>query len=433
MNQIIPQDMTICLRSAFPSVPPDCIETLMSAAYSVRNAQYHVYSFRHRLASAMTAIICGASSLHAEFAFGAGTKDVDTQLHTIMRNFKTSGAAVVVAKDGEIVYEYYYGYADKKSKKPITDSTYFRLASVTKLVTAIRTMQLVEQGALDLDRDISAYLGYDIRNPYHRKTPITLRMLMTHTSSLNPYGGYFDETRTLSSLIAFDRTKRSNWYNEVPGTKYRYSNYGAGIIGSIIESVTDNNIDDNLQENVFYPLNISASYSAGLLPDSENVATLYNTDGKIDKSREDSLGKVWDTGVDPDTHYRITIGSLWMRAEDLSRIGMLLCNGGCWNGVTLLQQETVAMMMDEQRGKGGITANTPYGLCVHHERTLVHGKTLYGHQGLCNGILVNLYYDPETRFVFVFCSNGCHNRLDNRVGKLTRRVFAVVWDAYASP
>ena len=178
MNQIIPQDMTICLRSAFPSVPPDCIEALMSAAYSVRNAQYHVYSFRHRLASAMTAIICGASSLHAEFAFGAGTKDVDTQLHTIMRNFKTSGAAVVVAKDGEIVYEYYYGYADKKSKKPITDSTYFRLASVTKLVTAIRTMQLVEQGALDLDRDISAYLGYDIRNPYHRKTPITLRMLM---------------------------------------------------------------------------------------------------------------------------------------------------------------------------------------------------------------------------------------------------------------
>ena len=98
MNQIIPQDMTICLRSAFPSVPPDCIEALMSAAYSVRNAQYHVYSFKHRLASAMTAIICGASSLHAEFAFGAGTKDVDTQLHTIMRNFKTSGAAVVVAK-----------------------------------------------------------------------------------------------------------------------------------------------------------------------------------------------------------------------------------------------------------------------------------------------------------------------------------------------
>ena len=431
MNQIISQDMAICLRSAFPSISPDCIDALMKTACSVQNTQSQAYSIRNLVASAVVALICGTATFQVEFAFGAGMNDADTRLNTIMQNYKAPGAAVVAAKDGEIVFEYYYGYADKKAKEPVTDSTYFRLASVTKLVTAIRTMQLVEQGTLDLDQDISAYLGYDIRNPYHRKTPITLRMLMTHTSSLNPYGGYFDETRTLSSLIAFEYTNRSNWYNEVPGTKYRYSNFGAGIMGSIIESVTGSNIDDNLQENIFPPLNISASYSAGLLPDPENVATLYTTDGKIDKSRETSLSKAWDAEVNPDNHYRITIGSLWMRATDLCRIGMLLCNGGFYNRVTLLQMETVEMMMDEQRGKGGITANTPYGLCVHHEATLVNGKTLYGHQGLCNGILVNLYYDPETRFVFVFCSNGCHNRLDNRVGKLTRRVFTVIWDVFA--
>ena len=206
MNQIISQDMAICLRSAFPSISPDCIDALMKTACSVQNTQSQAYSIRNLLASAMLAIICGAATFHVKFAFGTGMNDADTRLNTIMQNFKTSGAAVVVAKDGEIVYEYYYGYADKKAKEPITESTYFRLASVTKLVSAIRTMQLVEQGTLDLDQDISAYLGYDIRNPYHRKTPITLRMLMTHTSSLNPYGGYFDETRTLSSLIAFEYT-----------------------------------------------------------------------------------------------------------------------------------------------------------------------------------------------------------------------------------
>ena len=431
MNQIIPQDVSICLRSAFPSISPDCIDALMKTACSVQNTQSQAYSIRNLVASAVAAIICGTVTFHVEFAFATVMNDTDTRLNTIMQNFKTSGAAVVVAKDGEIVYEYYYGYADKKAKEPITENTYFRLASVTKLVTAIRTMQLVERGMLDLDQDISAYLGYNIRNPYHRKTPITLRMLMTHTSSLNPYGGYFDETHTLSSLIAFERTKRGNWYNEVPGTKYRYSNFGAGIMGSIIESVTGSNIDDNMRENVFSPLNISASYSAGLLPDTENVTNLYNTEGKIDMSREMSLSKAWDSGVNPNTHYRITIGSLWMRASDLCRIGMLLCDGGSYNGLTLLQMETVEMMMDEQRGKGGIAAKTPYGLCVHHETTLVDGKTFYGHQGLSNGILVNLYYDPETRFVFVLCSNGCHNRLDNRVGKLTRRAFAVVWDVLA--
>ena len=125
--------------------------------------------------------------------------------------------------------------------------------------------------------------------------------------------------------------------------------------------------------------------------------------------------------------------TLWIRPSDLCRLGIMLCDGGVLDGQAVLRPETVAEMMATQQGRAGITADTPYGLCVHHERTLVRGKTLYGHQGLSNGILVNLYYDPETQFVFTFCSNGCHNRLDNRVGKLTRRVFAVVWDAYASP
>lgn len=361
--------------------------------------------------------------------YAKNTDEIDAQLNEHLRNFKATGSGVVVAKDGEIVYEHYYGYADKKAKEPITGSTYFRLASVTKLVTAIQTMQLVEHSTLELDQDISAYLGYNIQNLYHKNTPITLRMLMTHTSSLNTHGGYNNEKNTLSSLISVKHSNRSDWYNEVPGTKYRYSNFGAGIIGSIIENSTGTNIDDNLQQNIFGPLNISASYSAGLLPDSENVANLYNSDGSMDQSKEVSLNKEWDEGVDPDTHYRITIGSLWMRAKDLCKIGILLCNGGTYNGISLLQKETVDEMMEEQRGKGGITAKTPYGLCIHHETTLVNGKTLYGHQGLSNGILINLYYDPETGFVFVFCSNGCHNRLDNRVGKLTRRIFTVVWDA----
>ena len=389
----------------------------------------------HRSCKKELAIICAILFLFMSVsckncAYAENTDKIDAQLNKHLRNFEATGGAVVVAKDGEIIYEYYYGYADRKVKDPITESTYFRLASVTKLVTAIQTMQLVEQSVLDLDQDISDYLGYRIRNQYHRNTPITLRMLMTHTSSLNSNGGYSNEKNTLSSLISSKNSSKSNWHDEVPGTKYRYSNFGAGIIGSIIESVTGINIDDNLQQNVFGPLNISASYSAGLLPDSENVANLYDTDGSMDQSREVSLNKVWDAGVDPDTHYRITVGSLWMRAKDLCKIGILLCNGGTYNGVTLLQRETVDMMMDEQRGKGGITAKTPYGLCIQHETTLVSGKTLYGHQGLSNGVLTNLYYDPETQLVFVFCSNGCHNQLDNRVGKLTKRIFDVVWDAF---
>lgn len=348
------------------------------------------------------------------------------------RNHKTVGAAVVVARDGEIVYEHYYGFAVKKQREPVTENTYFRLASVTKMVTAIRAMKLVEEDKLSLDQDISDYLGYEVQNPYHRKTPVTLRMLMTHTSSLDPHGGYYQVSNTLRQLISTDRVKKNNWYDEIPGTQYRYSNFGAGIIGSLMESVTGTNIDQDMQNNVFGPLGITASYSAGLLPDPENIPNIYNADGSIADTREYSINKDWDAAVDPDRHYRINVGSLWMRPTDLCKIGILLCEGGTYQNTTLLQPETVQEMMSEQRGKGGITAKTPYGLCIHHVTTLLGTKTLYGHQGLYDGIVCNLYYDPETRFVFVLCSNGCNNAMDNRVVHLTRRIFDLVWKEFGN-
>ena len=147
-------------------------------------------------------------------------------------------------------------------------------------------------------------------------------------------------------------------------------------------------------------------------------------------SRNNNLTKEWDPEVNPDFHFRITVGSLWIRPTDLCRLGMMLCDGGTLDGKTVLQPETVAEMTAEQQGRNGITADTPYGLCVHHEKTLVEGRTMYGHQGLTEGILCNVYFDPETRFVFVLCTNGSSNQMDHRVVKLSRRVFAAAWEVF---
>ena len=202
----------------------------------------------------MAALAVMLMMLLAQAARADGTTDLDNRIDRALRNHKTVGAAVVVARDGEIIYQHYYGYAVTRLKEPVTESTYFRLASVTKLVTAVRVMQLVEQGEMALDRDISEILGYKVRNPYSRKTPVTLRMLMTHTSSLDPHGGYSRESNTLRSLISTDKVKKGNWYNEVPGSAYRYSNFGAGIIGSLLECVTGTNIDRDVGDNVFRPM-----------------------------------------------------------------------------------------------------------------------------------------------------------------------------------
>ena len=354
-------------------------------------------------------------------------------LDKIFKNHHTVGGAVIIARDGEIVYEHYYGYASKTGRSRVTKDTYFRLASVTKMVTAIRVMQLVEEGVLDLDRDISEYLGYQVGNAYYPQTPITLRMLMTHTSSLNQHGGYQRSDRSLSELIAYDPYRKSNWYEETPGTVYRYSNFGAGVIGSLLETVTGRTIQDTVSEGVFVPMNITAAYAACLLPDPENVPVLYNADGTVVDSRDKSIGKEWENTPDPETHFKINVGSLWMRPADLCRLGIMLCDGGTWDGCRILKSDTVNEMLADQKGQEGIRAGTPYGLCVCRDQSLLSDRTVYGHQGISDGVLCNVYFEPETRLVVVICSNGCHNMLDNRIAHLTRKLFEKVWGKYGNP
>ena len=388
---------------------------------------------RNRYLQALTLCLAALMLLTAPAAGRAAKDSLPEMLDRIFRNHHAVGGAVIVARDGEIVLEHYYGYTSRTDREPVTDETYFRLASVTKMVTAIRVMQLAEEGVLDPDRDISDYLGYQVRNPYSRKTPVTLRMLMTHTSSLDPHGGYQNGHRTLSELIRYDPNRKSNWYDEKPGTVYRYSNFGAGVIGSVLEAVTGRTIQDTVEEGVFIPMDITAAYAPCLLPDQENIPVLYNADGTVADSRDKSLGKEWDDTPDPETHYRINVGSLWMLPRDLCRIGMMLCDGGVWNGEQVLEAETVREMTAEQKGRAGIRANTPYGLGIQQERSLLPDRTVYGHQGLSDGVLCNLYFEPESQLVVVVCSNGCRNGMDNRVAHLTRKLFSQVWGQYGNP
>ena len=142
------------------------------------------------------------------------------------------------------------------------------------------------------------------------------------------------------------------------------------------------------------------------------------------------MRSAWETEINPNKHYNITVGSLWIRGDDLCRLGIALCGGGIADGVRLLQPETVALMMSSQQGLGDVTVDSPYGLCVHRVTNLLDDRMIYGHQGLSDGILCNLYFDPETRLVFTMITNGCSTSMLDHIGKLSRRVFAEVWDRY---
>ena len=346
----------------------------------------------------------------------------DAVVDSLFRNGQTVGAALVVTHHGEVVYEHYYGYANKAKKEPVTADTYFRLASVTKMVTGVGVMRLVESGKLKLDEAIGEWLGIPVVNPRHQDIPVTLRHLLTHTAGLNDNGGYSILSKRLSTL--FERKESyKTFLNEAPGSRYRYSNFGAGIVGSLIEAATGMELHAYMAENVFAPMGIDAGYAAKLLKHPENISAQYKN-GEMATSAAAALEKKYELTPDPDNHYRINSGALWASARDLSKVLIMLSSEGEYEGVRLLAQESVREMMEYQAEKPNMSAaHLPYGLAVERVTSLVPGKTIYGHQGRGVDFICNAYFDAENEWTFVMLTNGCAMLQENHIGHLSRTLF----------
>lgn len=110
--------------------------------------------------------------------------DFNAFVNAEMRRANIPGMALSYARDGRVRFIQGYGFADLASRRRVTADTIFPLASVTKTVTATVVMQLVEQGRLGLDEAVAPHLGFPLANPHHPDAPITVRQLLTHTSSL---------------------------------------------------------------------------------------------------------------------------------------------------------------------------------------------------------------------------------------------------------
>jgi CubicO group peptidase (beta-lactamase class C family) len=169
----------------------------------------------------------------------------------------------------------HFAEVGKSCDRQLTADDFVRVASISKLVTALGIMQLVKQGKLDLDADVSTSLGFPLRNPAFPQAVITARMLLSHTSSLRDNEAYWvDFPGKLETLMSdpkrFDSQHR-------PGSYFTYSNLNYGVVAQVIEHVSGERFDDFMQRAVFKPLHLQAGYNwSGLekLP-GNRVATLY--------------------------------------------------------------------------------------------------------------------------------------------------------------
>jgi CubicO group peptidase (beta-lactamase class C family) len=368
--------------------------------------------------------------------------------------------SVLAVRDAKPVYQAQFGdrWMDPKDPKnhlPANAQTLYRIASLSKLVTTLGVMRLVEQGTLQLDADVSGYLGYRLRNPHFPDTAITLRMLLSHTSSLRDDAGYYWEDRLKVDLREVltpgGRLYGSGamWSEKArPGGYFSYANLPWGVIGSIMEAVTGERFDRLMQRLILDPMGLHGGFHPTdfSAADLGNVATLYRKRSEVGaKEIWDSAGP-WVAQVD-DYHDSAPApragpdyvpgsngtlfgpqGNCRLSAEGLGRIMRLLLNQGRHEGRQLLTSDNVATMLAPQwqyNGQAGVHSNgdsnhgqfQAWGLGLQLFRDvsknargdrLVEGGGFSGagHFGDAWGLTALLAFDPATRNGMVYLSGG---------------------------
>jgi CubicO group peptidase (beta-lactamase class C family) len=311
---------------------------------------------------------------------------LDQELAAIVANpaCQLASLSVLAIRDGRIAYEAQFGQrfiaANGLPGKPVDVDTLFRIASISKMMTTLGLMRLVEAGKVDLDTDVSGYLGFSLRNPRFPEQPILLRHLLTHTSSLRDEAGYSwgVDTSLKDVLVPGSRLHGEGkmWAaNAGPGAYFTYCNLGWGVIGTIMEKVTGERFDRLMRRLLVEPLGLHAGYNPSELPaaDVANIATLYRK-RTVDTEIWDANGP-WIAQADdysrsppapPPGIERYVIGAnatpfsptggMRISAHDMGVVMQMLMNGGVHQGRRILQQATLDRMFARQwtyDGKGG--------------------------------------------------------------------------------
>lgn len=246
-----------------------------------------------------------------------------------------AGATVLVMHGSDTLLQKGYGFSDLKPKQPVDpESTLFRLASISKLFTWTAAMQLVEQGKLDLDVDVSRYLDFALRG----KGPITLRNLMTHTTG-------FEET--VRDIIVTDPKKYlplrefliQNQPNRLfaPGAIPEYSNYAVGLGSYIVQRVSGERFEDYVAAHIFAPLGMA--HSTFFQPPPKPLQDLASQ-GYPSSTQDPAIGF--------EIFSPVGAGGISSSAADMGRFGQMLLNGGELDGQRILKPESLAEMWKPQ-------------------------------------------------------------------------------------
>ena len=313
-----------------------------------------------------------------------------------------AGAVVSVVKDGKVIFARGYGYADVARRTPVTvDATLFRIGSVSKTFTWTAVMQLVEQGKIDLDRDVNAYIDFKVPAPFGK--PVTMLNLMTHTP------GFEEAIKDLmvpSNLRPMKEWLPSHLPRQIypPGTTPAYSNYGATLAGYVVERVSGLSFDAYMEKNILGPLNLTRTTFVQPLP--AELAPLMSKGYRVASQAPKPFELVQTQPA----------GSVSATAENMSRYMIAYLEDAGSGGAQLMKPETKRLMFSRAFG----TVPELNGMAHGFYEESRNGHRIVGHGGDTQWFHSDMHFMPEDHVGFFISYNSVGNGIVDPRGTLWR-------------
>ncbi|NLT01009.1 MAG: beta-lactamase family protein [Acholeplasmataceae bacterium] len=342
----------------------------------------------------------------------ADYNNILSKIVKLQERYRVKGASIVVADSSKILFSEHNGFADFYGERNVDDATKFKIGSITKVLTAISIMQLVEEELIHLDADIREYIPeFTIKNRFDNYK-ITIRNILTHRSGI-PSDNFeimlAKEMKDYNDIIGY---LANQYLIAPPGKMLAYSNLGYTLLGIVIERVSKKKYIDYVQRNIFNPLGIEANFICSPEDFRQHKYELSRSYNSLGEEKEDYVSTIIPAG-----------SNTYMSAIDCIKIAQMFLNGGRLGSKRILKTETVAMMLekpdfaDEEGYKMGL------GLAFNQYQFPGMGDVI-GHSGGTIFHFSQMVFIPEQGIAAVMLTNSTNG------ANFIRRVFPSLLEVF---
>ncbi|HJQ30982.1 MAG TPA: serine hydrolase domain-containing protein [Pyrinomonadaceae bacterium] len=323
-------------------------------------------------------------------------RQIEALINAEMARQKIPGMSVAVVVGGQLLWSSGYGLSDVENNVPAKASTVYRLASVSKPITATAVMQLVERGRIDLDAPVQRYCpAFPVK-----QWPVTTRQVLGHLSGIRHYKSdeEFNSTRHFESITEGLSMFKDDPLLHEPGAKFTYSTFGYSVLGCEVEGASGKSFADYVRENIFTPAGMDRMRVDSVSAIIPNRAQGY---------RRTKEGELINSPL-ADNSYKVPGGGFVSTVEDLARFAVAV------ESYKLLRRETLEQMFTRQKTNDGKETNygLGWGVGTHN------GQRLINHSGAQQRVSTIIQMQPDQRLAVVLMTN----LEDVRLGDLATQI-----------